>query len=54
MKLTEAQKCELLDLVDNMLDDAAREFKVDPTEDGPFSNGLGDQIYNLLLNRLEK
>ena len=54
MKLTNDQKGDLLNLVDKLLDDAAETFGVNPSEDGPFGNGLGDQIYNLLLNRLEK
>jgi hypothetical protein len=54
VKLTEAQKCDLLNHVDNLLDVIAEDFKADSTEDGPFGNGFGDELYNLILNRLEK
>ena len=54
MKLTKEQKASILNSIDYCLDDIARELGIDPTEDGPLGGGLGDEIYELIIKKLEK
>jgi len=52
--MTIPDKCEVLIHVDRMLDTIAEKLKLNPNEDGPLGGGLGDEIYNLVVKRIEK
>ena len=54
IKLDDYQKAAILTDVERFLDQVCLSVGCDNSEGGPTGSGLGEEIYNLLIQKLEK